>query len=196
MTDQTASSPYIAQADLLAERRRFFVAARGGLSLPVAGAVYWAFLGVMGFSLELNNWALVAAFGSGMIFPLGLLLQKPLRSPFMTEKSPVSGVALQAIIAINFLWPLHFVFISVAPEYTVLSLAIGMTLHWLVIGWSYASKACVIHAYARMVAVIGVFFLFPEGRLTVLPFTVSALYILAAIGIGLEVAWTRRRISA
>lgn len=185
----------ITSSALLAERRRYFLAAGGGVSLPVAGAVYWLVLGVLGYSMPLEDWILAAASGSGMIFPLGLLLQKPLRAPFMKAKSPVGGVAIQAIIAINFLWPLHFAIIAVAPEYTVLSLAIGMTLHWLVIGWSYASRACYVHAYARMLGVVAVFFLYPEGRMTLLPFTVAGLYVLAAIGIRLELAWTRRRIA-
>jgi len=189
-----SSSFLISKADLLAERRRYFVEARGGLSLPVAGAVYWIVLGILGMSWSLESWIMAAAAGSGMIFPLGVLLQGVLKANFMKAKSPVGGVAMQAIIAINFLWPLHIAFIQNAPEYTVLSLAVAMTLHWLVIGWSYASKACYIHAYARMVAVVAVFYLFPEHRLTLLPFTVAALYLLAALGIGLEVAWTRRRI--
>ena len=189
MTD----TPLITSQALLAERHRYFVAAGGGISLPVAGAIYWILLGILGSRLPLADWALFAAAGSGMIFPLGLLLQKPLRANFMKAKSPVGGAAIWAVMGINFLWPMHFAVIGVQPELTVLTLAIGMTIHWVVIGWSYASKACFIHAFARMIVVTGMFYAMPEARLTLLPFAIAVLYLLAAGGIAFEVSMLRRR---
>ena len=183
-------------ADLLAERRRYFVAAGGGMSLPVAGAIYWIVLGVLGYSMAPEDWGLAAAYMSGGIFPLGLLLQGPLKAPFMKAKSPVGGAAIAAIIAINMMWPLHFVVYALDPVAIGFSLAIGMTLHWPVIGWSYASKVCYLHAGARIAAIVGVWIAFPDERMTLLPFVVAALYLLAAIGIAMEVAWTRRRTGA
>lgn len=184
----------ISKETLLAERRRYFVAARGGVSLPVAGAIYWAVLGLLAASDAVDNWGLTAAMLSGFIFPLGLLLQYPLKSKFMGVKSPVSGVAMWAILAINFLWPLHFVVISLVPEAAPLTLAIGMTLHWPIIGWSYASRVCYAHAIARIAAVTAIWYGVPEWRFTGLSFAVAGLYLLAAAGIALEVAWARRKL--
>jgi len=191
MTD----TPLITSEALLAERRRYFVAARGGISLPVAGAVYWIVLGMLGDRLPLADWALFAAAGSGMIFPLGLLLQKPLRANFMKAKSPVGGAAIWAVMGINFLWPMHFAVIGLQPELTVLTLAIGMTIHWVVIGWSYASKVCFAHAFARMIVVTLMFYAMPDGRLTVLPFAIAILYLLAAAGMAFEVSVVRRKLA-
>lgn len=171
----------------LNERKRYAVAAGGGISLPVAGAIYWAVVGVLGYSLEPRDWALAAAAASGMIFPLGLLLQGPLRSPFMKAKSPLSGVTIAAIIAINLLWPVHFVLISVIPEAAPLTLAIGMTLHWPIIGWGYASRACLLHALVRVAVVTVMWYALPEVRFTGIPFAVAGLYVLAAMGLSWEV---------
>jgi hypothetical protein len=173
----------------LDERKRYSAAAGGGVSLPVAGAVYWAVIGVMGFYLDPADWAYAAAIGSGLIFPLGLLLQGPFRSPFMKAKSPLSGVTMSAIIAINLLWPVHFVVIAVLPEAAPLSLAIGMTLHWPMIGWSYASRVCLIHALVRTAVVTLIWYALPDLRLTGIPFAVSALYVFAAMGL----SWESRR---
>lgn len=170
----------------LDERKRYSAAAGGGVSLPVAGAVYWAVAGVLGFYLEPGDWAYAAAAGSGMIFPLGLLLQGALRSPFMKAKSPLSGVTMSAIIAINLLWPVHFVLISVLPEAAPLTLAIGMTLHWPIIGWAYASRVCMIHALVRTLVVTLIWYGLPELRFTGIPFAVSALYVFAAMGLSWE----------
>lgn len=177
---------------LLQERRRYCAEAGGGVSLPVAGAVYWTALAVAGLYLPPQDWAFAAAVGSGLIFPLGILLQGPFRSPFMRAKSPLSGVTMAAIVAINLLWPVHFAVIPAMPEAAPLTLAIGMTLHWPIIGWSYASRVCMAHAVARTVAVAAIWFALPEARFTVLPAAVAILYVLAAAGL----AWEARRFSA
>lgn len=171
---------------VLEERKRYSAAAGGGVSLPVAGAVYWAVIGVLGFYLDPGEWAYAAAAGSGLIFPLGLLLQGPLRSPFMKTKSPLSGITMAAIIAINLLWPVHVVLISVYPDAAPLSLAIGMTLHWPLIGWAYASRVCMAHAIIRTAVVTLIWFGLPELRFTGIPFAVSALYVFAAMGLSWE----------
>lgn len=182
----------LTQETLLRARRQYFVDAQGGTALPAAGAVYWIVLAIGGMTMEAKDWGLLAAMLSGAIFPVAVLLQWPLRSRFMKAKSPVSGAGWAAIIAINFLWPVHVVIISIVPEAAPLSLAIGMTLHWPVIGWMYASKVCYLHAVARLAVVTLLWYGFPELRLTGLPLAVAALYLLAAWGLALESGWARR----
>jgi hypothetical protein len=94
------------------------------------------------------------------------------------------------------MWPLHFVIMDINPELVSLSLAVAMTLHWPVIGWSYASKVSIAHAFARIIAATFVYYLMPDERLTMLPFAMAGLYLIAATGISLEVAWTRRKLGA
>jgi len=181
----------ITPENLLRERRRYFTAANGGIALPVAGAIYWIVLAALGTQMQGNDWGVAAAMLSGAIFPLGFVLQWPLKSHFMRSKSPVSGAVWAAVIAINFLWPVHFVIISAIPAAAPLTLAIGMTLHWLVIGWAYASRVCYGHAIARLMVVTVLWYGFPEMRFTILPLAVAGLYLLAAGGMRLEVNWTK-----
>lgn len=177
------------------ERKRFCVAAGGGISLPVAGAIYWAAIGVAGIYLDAASWAVVAAAGSGLIFPLGVLLQGPLRSPFMKAKSPLSGVTFAAIAAINLLWPIHILVIGGFPEAAPLTLAIGMSLHWPIIGWTYHSRTCFIHAVVRVAAVSVIWYGFPDLRLTGVPFAVAALYLFAAAGLKWELLRFRKALA-
>ncbi len=181
----------ITSENLLRERRRYFTAANGGIALPVAGALYWIVLAALGTQMQGNDWGLSAAMLSGAIFPLGLLLQWPLKSHFMKSKSPVSGAVWAAVIAINFLWPVHVVIISAIPAAAPLTLAIGMTLHWPMIGWAYASRICYLHAVTRLLVVTVLWYGFPEMRFTVLPLAVAGLYLLAAGGMMLEVKWAK-----
>lgn len=180
-------------AQLRAEKHRYFVAAGGGIALPVAGAIYWIGLAVASNYLDPANWAMIAAVFSGMIFPLGLLLQKPLASPFMKAKSPLSGAAMLSVASINLLWPVHAVIFNAAPEAAPLTLALGMTLHWPVIGWTYGSRVAIVHAFVRAAVVSVLWFAVPEGRFDILPLAVAALYLLAAAGMRWEILRLRRK---
>ena len=182
--------------DILNERRRYSAAAGGGVSLPVAGAIYWAFLAVAATWMEPTQWAYTAAMFSGAIFPIGILLQGVFKSPFMKAKSPLSGVTTAAIVAINLLWPIHMIVIWTAPQAAPLTLAIGMSLHWPIIGWSYASKVCMAHAIVRVAVVTAIFFLAPQYSLVGIPLMVSGLYLLAAAGLSWESNRYRRMIAA
>ena len=181
------------KTQLQREKNRYYLEAGGGISLPVAGAIYWIVLAMLSRHLAPEDWALAAAAGSGLIFPLGLLLQKPFRSPFMKAKSPVGGVGMLAVMAINFLWPVHFIVFGAAPDAAPLTLAIGMTLHWPIIGWTYGSRVCLIHAILRVATVSVIWFALPDGRFDVLPLAVAGLYLFAAAGMRWEVERLRRK---
>lgn len=184
------------KTELKTEQSRYFLAAGGGISLPIAGALYWIAMAVLSHWIQGEQWALAAAAMSGLIFPVGLLLQKPLRSPFMKSKSPLSGAAMLSIAAINALWPVHFIIISIAPEAAVLSLAIGMSLHWPIIGWTYGSRVSIVHGFARVAVATVLWFALPEGRYDILPLAIAALYLGAAAGIRWELGRLRRKTGA
>lgn len=154
--------------------------AGAGLSLPVAGMLFWLALGAAGYFLSPKAWGLAACFGSGLIFPLGLLLSKPFASNLLI-KDPLSTLALRAVLAINLLWPLHLAVYFADPQLLPLSLAIGMGLHWPIVGWMYGSTACFRHAFIRVGAVSAVWFLYPAGRFTVLPFVLAAAYLITVL---------------
>jgi len=187
--------------DLLEMRRAYFVATGGGISLPAAGAIYWIALTIIGtqmssWGLDGADWGLYAAIGSGAIFPLGVLLQGPLGSPFMKAKSPVGSLTLWAVLSINLLWPLHAIVIILLPEAAPLSLAIGMALHWPIVGWMYASKAVYMHAFVRVGAATGLWLAFPDERFTLVPLSVAVIYLVTAVLIALEVRLVRRTLDA
>ena len=175
MTDNRCTAELAAA--LKRERLQSYARLRGGYSIPAAGAVYWAILGLLGYQLELQDWAMAAFFGSGMIFPLALLFSKLLKNPFMKEKSPVGGVLLPAFLGMLLFWPMIIAAGQVAPSLIPLILAIGMSIHWPVIGWSYGRVFIYsAHAVIRAIAVLFIWLQFPEARLTWLPFSVAAVY--------------------
>lgn len=67
---------------------------------------------------------------------------------------------------------------SVAPELVPLILAIGMSVHWPVVAWTYGIvKVGIGHAFVRAILVTWIWYLLPEHRLTILPLAVSLVYI-------------------
>lgn len=183
--------------DLDRERRNFIAKANAGISLPVAGAIYWFALCVVGFLIKDKYvWSLIAIFGSGVIFPLGVALQKPLGANLTSASSVLSGLLLRAVIGVNLLIPLYVALImNRAVEYVPLALALGMTAHWPVSSWAYGSRAAMVHAVSRAGAVTGIWFFVPDWRFTVLPGTVAVLYFVTALWMSQEAKAARELIS-
>lgn len=163
-------------------RLKSYARLRGGYSVPLAGLVYWAVLGALGYVLPFETWILAAFFGSGAIFPLALLFSKILRNPFMKEKSAVGSVLPPAFIGMLLFWPMIVGAAQEAPALITLILAIGMSIHWPVIGWSYGRTTIYsLHAIVRAVLVTYIWLSFPEHRLTWLPLSVAAVYAVTVI---------------
>src|SRR5687767_2983162 len=163
---------------LLADRLASYARLKGGFPVPLAGAAYWAVLTWMGYTSSPGGWILVAMWGSGAIFPLALLLAKVFRNDFMKDKTASGDVLVPTFIAMLLFWPMLISAIWTAPQLAPLILAIGMSLHWPVIGWSYGRTALfTAHAVVRAVVVFIIWNWMPEARFTLLPLSVCLIYL-------------------
>jgi hypothetical protein len=171
-----------------ADRLASYVRLRGGFPLPLAGAIYWTALGIAGYYFKLGDWAMLAFLGSGLIFPIGLLCSKIFKAEFMKDRTSVSTVLVPALIGMLLFWPMMIGAISVAPEVVPLMMGIGMAAHWPVIGWGYGRTALYsAHAIMRALVCLGLWTYFPEHRLTWLPFSVAAIYLITVAAILIDV---------
>jgi hypothetical protein len=177
------------------EKLRFLVAANGGISLPAAGALYWIALGIAGGFLDHSLWTYAALFGSGLIFPLGLLLSKPMKAN-LTAASPLGSLLLPAFTSMFLSYPVSMTAaysnVSIAP----LAFSIGMSLHWPVVGWMYGSRVCYVHAPVRAILVTACWLLFPDLRFILIPFVVAAIYLVTIAGIRSEVSAAKSVLTA
>lgn len=165
--------------DLLRERLAIYGRLRGGYPIPLAGAVYWIAIGVLGFYLPPKQWTLWAFILSGSIFPLALLFAQIFGNKFMKDKSAVGDLLVPAFISMLLFWPLAFVAFGKYVEFVPLILAIGMSQHWPVIGWTYGRTALFsAHAIVRAVACTAIWIMVPADRFTFLPFCVALIYLL------------------
>ncbi len=168
--------PVLDESLLRAEQRRTFIAARSGISAPAAGAIYWLALGIAGYYLTPKGWCLLAFYTSGLIFPLAIALQKPLRCNLFvkgTLDSMIFPVLLPVMLCFGFTIPAFFV----APELVPLGLSIGMTMHWPSIGWMYGQTASFsAHAIARVGLAVIIWFAWPDQRFTWIPLSTALVY--------------------
>lgn len=182
------------KADLLRRRHASYIRLRGGFPIPLAGAVYWFALAIAGLSLDLAHWSQLAFFGSGAIFPLALLMAKIFKNNFMKDKGIVDSVLLPTFISMLLFWPMLIAAIKTEPELVTLILAIGMSLHWPVIGWSYGRSALFsAHAIFRALIVLFLWFYVPDARLTWLPLSVGIIYLITVLAIFLDVKQLTKR---
>lgn len=180
---------------VLQDRLGLYARLRGGFPIPLAGTVYWSALGALGYTLPFHTWLFIAFIGTGAIFPLALGFAAIFRNPFMKESNAVGTVLVPAFIAMLLFWPMVLGAMQVAPELAILILAIGMSAHWPVIGWSYGRTTLyTTHAVARAIIALGIWTYLPEARMTLLPFAVSAIYLVTVIAIYGDSARMRKKL--
>ena len=172
------------KAALLQERLDLYVRLRGGFTFPLAGAIWWGAAAVVGAFVPLKTWALLAFIGSGLIFPLAIVLSKIFRVDFMNQKSAIDDAIGPAFTGMLLFWPMAFAAYWTAIGLTPLILAIGMAMHWPIIGWTYGRTALYsAHAIVRALAAFALWVLFPDQRHIWVPASVSVVYIATVIAI-------------
>ncbi|GGX64140.1 hypothetical protein GCM10011309_12750 [Litorimonas cladophorae] len=178
------------KARLAEHRLAQYIRLNGGVPIPMAGAIYWLALAYVGTRTGLEGWAGLALPLSGAIFPLALLLAALMKNKFMSDKSAVGDVLLPTFIGMLLFWPMLVMAIkSASPELVVPILAIGMSIHWPVIGWSYNRTALFsAHSILRAGLTLLVWFTAREQILILIPLAVAATYILTIAAIYFDVA--------
>jgi hypothetical protein len=168
---------------LFIDREASFFRLRGGYPIPLAGATWWAFLGTMGYLMRSHGqWILLAFVTSGAIFPLALLFARLFKVDFLHDKTAVTDLLFPAFTSMLLFWPIAMSAFSTYPQIVPLILAIGMSIHWPVIGWMYGRTAIfTTHAVVRAIVCFVLWNWWPASRFTILPFAVCAIY-LATIG--------------
>lgn len=163
---------------LLAEREAAYRRLRGGFPIPLAGATWWLALAALGTTLTPGYWIFVAFVSSGIIFPLALLYARLFGVPFMQDRTAVSSVILPAFVSMLCFWPLAVAAWWHHAPLVPLVLAVGMALHWPVIGWSYARTGLFsAHAVVRAVGGFALWQWMPAHRFTLLPLFVAVVYV-------------------
>ena len=183
------------RAEIRRDQLASFVRLKGGFPFPLAGAIYWLALGVAGSFLTLQQWNLAAFIFSGAIFPLAILLSKLFRSDFMKDRTATGDVLGPAFTSMLLFYAIAFPALGYAPELVPLIVAVGMSQHWPIIGWSYGKTFIYsAHAVIRALGAAAIWVWLPDGRLTLLPLWVAAVYLGTVVAI--IAVWRREQARA
>jgi hypothetical protein len=124
-------------------------------SMPIAGIVFWAIVGIAALHLPQNTLAYVVLFGSGMIFPFGALLDRLIykRMKLSSTGNPVVQLFMQCLALVVLLWP--FVILAARAAHSVdlvvLGGAILMGIIWIPYGWAADDPVGLHHAIGRSI---------------------------------------------
>ncbi len=169
---------------LLAERVASFYRLKGGFPIPMAGIFYWTMLGTLGYLMPTQHhfWIFVAFFSSGFMFPLAILLARLFRNNFMSDRTAVSDAIVPAFASMLIFWPIAISAWWTYPPIVPLVLAIGMSIHWPVIGWLYGRTALfTTHAVVRAIVCFILWNWFPSTRFSLMPLVVAFIYLATII---------------
>lgn len=135
-------------------------------SMPIAGMLYWAVVAFAALRLPPDRLALLVLFGSGMIFPLGVLIDRLTgkRLARSSAGNPLTQMFLQQLVTIVLLWPFVIVAANRAnsANLVVLGGALLMGIIWIPYGWAAGDRAGLEHAVGRCILSYAAFFYIPQ----------------------------------
>jgi hypothetical protein len=124
-------------------------------SMPIAGMIFWAIVAVAALRLGPNQLSLLILFGSGAIFPMGVLIDKLTHRRFSVASSanPVTKMFLQSLVLVALTWPLVIIAARQAHDahLIVLGGAVLMGIVWIPYGWAADDPVGLQHAIGRSV---------------------------------------------
>lgn len=163
------------------EQQRIEFANRKFLATPLSGLIAWLLVGVSGlfFPDIITVWVLFIATGS--IVYLALLISKFTGENFLDKTKPKNGfdglflfTVAQAVLVYAIAIPFFL------TEYTSLPLTVGVLTGtmWLPFSWIIKHWVGIFHAISRTILIVLFWYLFPEQRFIVIPFTIVVIYII------------------
>src|ERR1035437_8917542 len=151
------------------------------LSMPLAGAFVWLAIAVFGWLLPENRAAVAMLFGTGLIFPVALLIAKFRRENLTGRLNPLSRLMGMTVLMVNLLWAVHLPLLLGAPRFFPLSLGIGLGIHWIVYSWIIQHPVGLIHAMLRTGLVVTAWSAFPNGRMLAIPAVIVMVYLISLV---------------
>lgn len=136
----------------LRDLRRDFLAS-STQSMPIAGMLFWAVVAIAALHLNPNQLSLLVLFGSGTIFPVGILIDRltQRRVTVASAANPVTQMFMQSLGLVALTWPLIILAARQAHDANLIVLggAILMGILWIPYGWAADDPVGLQHAIAR-----------------------------------------------
>jgi hypothetical protein len=164
------------KADLITEGKK-------GYPFFLAGALYWLVMGILGFFIEDQKvLALCFLIGTGSIFPLAIAIGNLFKVNLLS-KNPlgVLGGIIGGIQA--FYIPVWVVLYIEQPALVPMAIGILGASHFLPYLWIYGSKTYLVLTISMGVISFVFGYIFIQQAFVLLPFLLTALYLITVIAL-------------
>lgn len=149
-------------------------------SMPVAGMIFWAVIGIAALYVTPGRLGFMVLVGSGMIFPLGVLIDRLTgrRMKRSSAGNPVTQLFMRSLGLVVLTWPLVIIAARAAtdPNIIVLGGALLMGIIWIPYGWAADDPVGLEHAIGRSIGCYAAYLLAPAPYVAT---AISAAVILA-----------------
>lgn len=171
-------------ADLSLDAQHAAFLANKFLAMPIAGAIAWTAIGIVGALAPLATAVWAVWIGTGGIFYLGLavarltgedLLGRERKSDFFDR------VFLLATGSALLVFAVAVPFFLVEPTSLPLSVGVLSGLMWLPFSGLVRHWVGVFHGVVRTVGVVAVWTLFPDARFVAVPAVIVAVYVVSIV---------------
>jgi len=162
-------------------RCEFEISSNRSISMPLAGALVWAFVGLVSLRLSFHSAVYVLLFSTGAILPIAMLIARLRKESLLSSANPLATLMGLCVLMVNLLWGVHIPLVVYAPEFAPLSIGIGLGLHWVVYSWIIRHPLGIIHAVSRTIMVVGAWYFFPEIRVTAVSVAIILAYSISLV---------------
>ena len=166
------------------EEQRIEFSKRKFLATPLAGLIAWLIAGIAGVTLPptITVWVLFIATGS--IVYMALFISKFTGENFLDKNKPKNEfdrLFMYTVFQAVFVYSIAIPFFLV--DYTSLPMTIGILtgLMWLPFSWIIKHWVGIFHSVVRTVAILVLWYLFPESRFVIIPFTIVLIYMVTIV---------------
>lgn len=166
------------------EEQRVAFSKRTFFAMPLAGLIAWLIVGVASLLLPARETVWVLFIATGSIVYLGMFISKFTGEDFMDKSQPKNTFdnlflisAAMAILVYSIAIPFFMI------DHTSLPLSVGILtgLMWLPFSWIIQHWVGTFHTVVRTLSIVGLWYLFPNDRFTVIPFFIVLIYIVTLV---------------
>lgn len=162
----------------LAERSKW------NIGFFVAGALLWLSIFFAAQILPQRTARFVWLAETFFVLPIAVAASKALKAdPFCSDNPLGNLVGYTHMSVVTLSLPIIIMLCLIKPEAQILAMAILYCIDFYVMSWAFGTRLFALHAAARTILASAIWFAAPALRLTVLPLTVAALYLITAIAI-------------
>lgn len=134
-------------------------------SMPLSGLAVWSVGMVLGLFVDDQTFAFTVLIGTGVIFPLAMVISRLRGRSILTENggNPLTTLFLLNIVIVAAMWPIAIIGSQGGqPTLVVLYAAIMLGMIWIPWGWTADDPVGLRHAIGRGVASYAAFYLVPS----------------------------------